>query len=340
MAVSKGLGKGLGALFGGTANKNTPQNNETIQKAPVQNKKASPSKVKNTEKTATKVKSSKKQSPIEQTEQTTAKEQYKYLPLVDIYPNPHQPRRQFHDESLLELAESIKNAGIIQPLIVRPQANGKYLIIAGERRYRASKLAGLTEVPAVIRELDDRNLLKEALIENIQREDLNVIDEALALKTLKEEHGFTQELLSEVTGKPRSSIANTLRVLTLAPNIQDALKEDLLSFGHAKLLMGLENAEEQLKVASQILQKSFSVRQTEEYLKKIREARTQKPEPVEEKPVDEYLALYVKDLEERLIRQLQTKVQVQMNKRGGEIKIFYYSNEELENVLDRLNVKL
>lgn len=341
MASHKGLGKGLGVLFGG--GKQGIEEKKQVNQVLTDLKPVKEKKVKDSSKTSrikTEIKTKTKLEEDTKPESLT-KEHYQYLSLKDIEPNPYQPRKQFNDESLLELSESIKHSGLIQPLIVRPQGNGKYLIIAGERRYRASKLAGLQEVPAIIKKIDDRNLLKEALIENIQREDLNILDEALALKALKEEHGFTQEMLSEVTGKPRSSIANTLRILSLSKFIQEALKEKQISFGHAKVLMTLESEEEQEKVAQDILKYAFSVRQTEDYLEKLRQAKpykVRKQEAVSEM-TDEW-KVYVKDLEERFIQRLNTKVQVQAKNKGGEIKIFYYSNEELSNLLEKLDIRL
>lgn len=345
MVKSKGLGKGLGALFGNgnfsSAQSEKPPVEKAVAKKTVAKKAVSKKTVsKKTldekmveEKTASKEKVLPKETAL-----TT--EKYQMISLEKIIPNPKQPRTKFYEESLAELAESIKNSGIIQPLILRPQADGSYFIIAGERRFRASKLAGLKEVPAVLRTLDDSELLKQALIENIQREDLNILDEALALQNLKEEHGFTQERLAEVTGKPRSSIANTLNVLHLPALTKEALKENRLHFGHAKLLHGLATEEEQLFWTEQILQKAFSVRQAEEAIKKWKETPEKKEKLSVKAEEDASVAMYVKAIEEKLIASLQTKVRLQHKGEEGEIKIFYYSNEELNELLEKFHIKL
>lgn len=339
MVKSKGLGKGLGALFGNVSASKPETKMEKLSLE--KEKKASNKNIskKNSSNKNISSKNTKKEKTLP-ADPTLPVEKYQMISLEKIIPNPKQPRTKFYEESLAELAASIQNSGIIQPLILRPQADGTYFIIAGERRFRASKLAGLKEVPAILRSLDDSELLKQALIENIQREDLNILDEALALQNLKDEYGFTQERLAEVTGKPRSSIANTLNVLHLPELTKQALKENRLHFGHAKLLHGLVTEEEKLFWTEQILQKAFSVRQAEEAIKKWKETTEKKEKLSVKAEEDASVAMYVKAIEEKLIASLQTKVRLQHKGEEGEIKIFYYSNEELNELLEKFHIKL
>ncbi|MGN0459992.1 MAG: ParB/RepB/Spo0J family partition protein, partial [Ruminococcus sp.] len=192
------------------------------------------------------------------------------LKISEIEPNKDQPRTDFDDKALSELAESIALHGVLQPLLVRPLVYGGYQIVAGERRYRASRMAGLTEVPVVIRELDDKETMELALIENLQRENLTPIEEAKGYKTLMDTYGFTQEQVSSSVGKSRSAVANSLRLLNLPEEIIDLLSQGKITGGHARALLSLESAEEMLKISREIIDKDLSVRQTEKLTQKAK----------------------------------------------------------------------
>ena len=205
------------------------------------------------------------------------------LNLADIRPNPFQPRTEFDEEALQELAASIKSIGIVQPITVRTIENGKYEIVAGERRFRASKLAGLTTIPAYIRKTEDESLLELALIENIQREDLNAIEVAISYQRLMDECNLTQDALSERVGKKRSTIGNYLRLLKLPPQIQLAVRDKKISMGHARAILGVEDADTQLMIFEQILKYDFSVRKVEEIVREIVNPREMEEMPVTKK---------------------------------------------------------
>ena len=204
------------------------------------------------------------------------------LSLGDIYPNPYQPRTEFDEEALNELAASIRSIGIVQPITVRSVDGGKYEIIAGERRFRASKLAGLETIPAYIRKTEDESLLELALIENIQREDLNAIEVAISYQRLLDECRLTQDALSERVGKKRTTISNYLRLLKLPAQIQLAIRDKKISMGHARAIINIEDPDTQFMIFEQILKYDFSVRKVEEI---VREIANPKPEVVEDEPV-------------------------------------------------------
>jgi ParB family chromosome partitioning protein len=261
------------------------------------------------------------------------------LDLEAIRPNPDQPRKSFDEEALNELAISIKAIGLVQPITVREVGEGRYEIIAGERRYRAAKIAGLTTIPAYIRKVEERSVHEMALIENIQRENLNPIEEALGYQRLIDECDLTQEALSERVGKNRVSIANYLRLLRLPATVQLALKERAITMGHAKALMGTDDPETQQMIFEQILKFDFSVRKVEEI---VRELNLPKP-PVEapapgakSKPAADYV-----ELQAHLSRCFNTRVGLKRNEAGrGKIEISFKSDGELERIvglLDRLN---
>ncbi|MDD2534217.1 MAG: ParB/RepB/Spo0J family partition protein [Eubacteriales bacterium] len=251
------------------------------------------------------------------------------LKINDIAPNADQPRKQFDQTKLQELAASIRENGIIQPIIVCRAAKG-YKIVAGERRWRAARLAGLTVVPAIIRELTNLQVLQHALIENIQRQDLNPMEEALALDKLISDHDMTQESLATVVGRSRPAITNTLRLLNLPESIQQHVMNEALTAGHARALLGLPTEAIQKKAADLIMSKELNVRETEKLVKKL-----QKPTKTPE-VIDEAYQLSVKTVERELTNCLGTKVHLKDHNGKGTITIDYYSSEDLERLLNIL----
>jgi ParB family chromosome partitioning protein len=260
------------------------------------------------------------------------------IPLTDIQINPKQPRRDFDENALNELAASIKLHDIIQPLTVSKLANGKYQLIAGERRFRASKMAGLTDVPAYIRQANDQQLLELALLENLQREDLNAIEVALSYKRMMEELDYTQEQVAERMGKERSTVTNYIRLLKLPPDIQLAVRNGSLSMGHARALVNIDTVDRQLFVYKEIVNKNLSVRQTEELVRNLYKA--EKTGAVKSSQKSELPAAY-KKIEDNLASHFATKVKMVHNKKGyGSITIEYYSLEELNKLLEAMNVSV
>lgn len=256
--------------------------------------------------------------------------------LSDIQINPKQPRRDFDAASLNELATSIKLHDIIQPLTVSKLPGGKYQLIAGERRFRASKIAGLKDVPAYVRQANDSQLLELALLENLQREDLNAVEIALSYKRMMEELNYTQEQVAERMGKERSTVTNYIRLLKLPPDIQLAVRNGSLSMGHARALVTIDTIDKQLFIYKEILQKDLNVRQTEELVRKMYKA--EKPGAVKSSVKSDLPAAY-KKIEDNLASHFGTKVKMLHNKNGyGSITIEYYSLEELNKLLDTMNV--
>lgn len=264
------------------------------------------------------------------------------LELANIRPNPFQPRTEFDEEALSELATSIRSIGIVQPITVRAVEDGKYEIIAGERRYRASKLAGLTTIPAYIRKTEDDSLLELALIENIQREDLNAIEVAISYQRLIDECDLTQDALSERIGKKRATIANYLRLLKLPAQIQLAIRDKKITMGHARAIISIEDADTQFMIFEQILKYDFSVRKVEEIVREL-----SNPQPVEEEPLKEEVAEKPKktneigdyiELQKHLSRCFDTKVELKRNENGkGKIVIAFRSDAELEKIIELLD---
>jgi ParB family chromosome partitioning protein len=260
------------------------------------------------------------------------------IALTDIQINPKQPRRDFDETALNELAASIKLHDIIQPLTVSRLPNGKYQLIAGERRFRASKIAGLKDVPAYVRQANDQQLLELALLENLQREDLNAVEIALSYKRMMEELDYTQEQVAERMGKERSTVTNYLRLLKLPPDIQLAVRNGSLSMGHARALVNIDTIDKQLFVYKEIRDKGLSVRQTEELVRNMYKA--EKSVPVKSSVKSELPAAY-KKIEDNLASHFATKVKMVHNKKGyGSITIEYYSLEELNKLLDAMNVSV
>ena len=253
------------------------------------------------------------------------------IAISQIKANPNQPRREFDPEALQELADSIKEIGIIQPITLRKMDDGTYQIIAGERRFRASQLAGLTTVPAYIRTADDENVMEMALIENIQREDLNSMEIALAYQHLLEEYDLTQEKLSERVGKKRTTIANYLRLLKLPAQIQVALKNRELDMGHARALLALDNPIEQIRLFEEIQTFGYSVRKVEELIKKKKEKTAAKKD--EKKTASDYDIL-----KKHLANFFQTDVQLTCSAKGkGKIAISFKNEKELERIIGMLD---
>lgn len=265
------------------------------------------------------------------TVQTEGSSSISEIAIAQIKANPNQPRREFDPEALQELADSIKEIGIIQPITLRKMDDGTYQIIAGERRFRASQLAGLTTVPAYIRTADDENVMEMALIENIQREDLNSMEIALAYQHLLEEYDLTQERLSERVGKKRTTIANYLRLLKLPAQIQMALKNRELDMGHARALLALDNPVEQIQLFQDIQIFGYSVRKVEDIVKKKKEKAAAKMD--EMKTASDYDIL-----KKQLANFFQTDVQLTCSAKGkGKIAISFKSEEELERIIGLLD---
>ena len=250
------------------------------------------------------------------------------LPISQVEPGLNQPRKRFDQEALADLAESIRLHGIIQPLTVRRLASGYYQIIAGERRWRAAKAAGLEEVPAVIIEADDRKVMELGLIENLQREDLNPAEEARGYQTLMEEYGLTQEQVAQRMGKSRPAIANTLRLLALPEDLLTLVEEGQLSAGHARAILGAPTAALQRQAAKRVIQGQLSVRQTEALVKALQKEKKEKPQTA-----GDDLSLYLGELEKDLGGRLGRKVHIAHKGDKGRIELEYYNSQDLEGLL-------
>ena len=281
MASNKGLGKGLGALFG-----DFPE--ESVEKSP-----------------------------------------YQLLPIHKVEPNKNQPRQDFDEEELEALSESISIHGVIQPVTVRELSSGYYQIIAGERRWRAARMANLTEIPAVIIEADDKKAMELALIENLQRQDLNPVEEALGYQTLMTEHGLTQEEAAGRVGKSRPAVANALRLLNLCPEVLDKVRSGQLSAGHARAVLSLKTEKKQKEAAQKIIALGLSVRQAELLCKNMGK------EPVPEK-TPTFAVDYVSECEKQLSKQLGRGVKIVNGKRKGRFELEFYGQEDLQILLDPL----
>lgn len=258
------------------------------------------------------------------------------VPLDKIEVNPRQPRHDFDEQALKELAESIRIHDIIQPLTVAHMVNGKYRLIAGERRFRASKIAGLKDVPVYVREANDRQLLELALLENLQREDLNAIEIALSYKRLMDELHYTQEEVAERMGKERSTVTNYIRLLKLPPDIQVAVRNSIISMGHARALINVDAVEKQLYLFKEIAAKGLSVRQTEQLVRQLYKAGGRV------KPATKAsLSPSFKKIEDNLASHFSTKVHLKNAKAGnGSITIEYYSLQELNKILDLVGIQV
>ncbi len=305
--AKKGLGKGLGAIFGEDVVKENKEETEKKAKAKAEAKAA---------------------------EEMDEKGRILMLKLDLVQPNKEQPRKTFDEEKINELAESIKNYGVLQPLLVQKN-DSFYEIIAGERRWRAAKAAGLKEVPAVLKEYSKQEAMEISLIENVQRADLNPIEEALGYKQLIDEFGLTQEEIAVRVAKSRTVITNTMRLLKLDEQIQNMLVQGVITSGHARALLSLEDTQMQLKAAKEILDKKLSVRETERLVKRLQKEAS--GEKKEEKKKNETLALIYQDLEDRMKSVMGTKVSIHnKDKNKGRIEIEYYSEAELERIVEMI----
>lgn len=259
------------------------------------------------------------------------------IEIAKIHANPNQPRHDFNEEALQELADSIKELGVIQPITLRKESDDSYMIIAGERRFRASQLAGKATIPAYILNANDEDTMEMALIENIQREDLNPLEIALAYQQLIEQHNLSQEQLSKRVGKGRATIANFLRLLKLPGNIQVALKEKKIDMGHAKALLSLSSHADQIRIFNETIKNGYSVREVEELVRNVKDGGTAEPKPAKTKKQDETFH----QLKKHLTHFFQTPVQLTCSEKGnGKISIKFKNEQELERIIaifDKLN---
>lgn len=255
---------------------------------------------------------------------------YRMLPLHRVEPNPKQPRQDFDEEELTALSESIRQHGILQPLTVRETGAGYYQIIAGERRWRAARMAELTEVPAIVVEADDKKAMELALIENLQRQDLNSVEEALGYRSLIEEFGLTQEEAASRVGKSRPAVANSLRLLSLDEKVLEILRAGTISAGHAKAILMLKSGKKQQEAAQKIANLGLSVRQAELLCKNM----SREQPPVKETPV--LKVDYVKECEKSLSKHLGRGVKIVNGKRKGRFELEFYGQDDLQNLLDAL----
>ena len=266
-------------------------------------------------------------------EESVQKSPYQLLPLHKVEPNPHQPRRDFDPEELQSLADSIALHGVMQPLTVRELDNGYYQIIAGERRWRAARMAELREIPAVIIQADDKKVMELALIENLQRQDLNPVEEALGYRTLMDEYGLTQEETAARVGKSRPAVANTLRLLNLCEDVLDMIRDGRLSAGHARAIAALKAEKQQKEIAQKVAALGLSVRQTE-----LLCANAQRT-PAKPKPVTLEVD-YVAECEKKLSKVLGRGVKIVNGKKKGRFELDFYDQDDLQNLIDMLlNIK-
>lgn len=308
MAKRTGLGKGLGAIFG----------DEVMESAAEEQEKKNHPKPEQVN-----IKTDKKEEEPE-----VGREMF--LKLSSIEPNHNQPRMEFREESLMELAESMKEYGVLQPLLVQKKGDF-YEIIAGERRWRAAKLAGLKEVPVVIREYTKQQSMEIALIENVQREDLNPIEEAKAYQKLMQEFGLKQEEIATRVAKNRVTITNSMRLLKLENRVQDMLIQSQITGGHARALLAVDDPELQFQIAGRIVAENLSVREVEKLVKSL----SKKKEPKEKKEEDESIFLIFRELEDRMKTAMGTKVSInRKDSNKGRVEIEYYSEAELERIVE------
>lgn len=295
-AVKKGLGKGLDSLI---------PDKKTVK--PVDTNKASQKNV---------------EEPLKTGEQI--------MKINKVEPNRDQPRKKFEEDALLELADSIKQFGVLQPLLVRKR-DDYYEIIAGERRWRAAKLAGVKEVPVIIKDYTEQEIVEIGLIENIQRENLNPIEEAMAFKRLLEEFNLKQDEVAERVSKSRTAVTNSMRLLKLDDRVQQMIVDDMISTGHARALLAIDNKEQQYELANKVFDEKLSVRETEKMVKDIKS-----PKKPKEKKAVEHVYIY-KDLENKMKEVMGTKVNISSKGNGkGKIEIEYYSDKELERMFDMI----
>lgn len=258
------------------------------------------------------------------------------LPIEKVRPNQNQPRKQFDDQALADLTESVRLHGVLQPINVRLMASGYYQIISGERRWRAAREAGLDEIPVVVLEADDRKAMEYGLIENLQREDLNPMEEAKGFQTLIHDYGMTQEEVARQVGKSRPAVANAVRLLALPPELMQYVEADILSAGHARAILGLSDPEEMKAVADKVAQRQLSVRQTEDLVKQLQKAAAQEMENTAASALRsdvDYSAIAAKELADTLGR----KVKITSGKRKGKLELEYYGVDDLNDLLEALH---
>ena len=267
---------------------------------------------------------------VESKEDAAAKSGVQVMKINEVEPNRDQPRKNFDEDALLELSDSIKQFGVLQPLLVRKRKD-YYEIIAGERRWRAAKLAGVKEVPVIEKEYTDQEILEIGLIENIQRENLNPIEEAIAYKRLLEEFNLKQDEVAERVSKSRTAVTNSMRLLKLSDKVQQMIIDDMISTGHARALLAIDDPELQYTLANKIFDEKLSVRETEKWVKEIKNPK----KPKEKKPVAN--SFIYQDLEEKMKSVFGTKVSIASKGKGkGKIEIEYYSDDELEHLFDMM----
>ena len=264
---------------------------------------------------------------IPETNEEIDKKDIMQIKLSNIRPNKNQPRKEFDEDRIKALCDSIKSVGVLQPIVLKPIEDNKYMIIAGERRYRASIMAGKEDIPAVIKDIPIKDVMEIALIENLQREDLNAIEEALAFKSLIENYKVTQEELSELVGKGRPHITNTLRLLNLQKKVIKMIENAEITPGHGKALLRIEDKDKQLEIANRIVEEDLSVRSVEEIAKKIIENKEIEKHDKNEKDI------YIIDVEEKLSNIFGTQVNISKGKKKGKIEIIYNNDEELNDIL-------
>ena len=258
------------------------------------------------------------------------------IPLEKLVPNPQQPRKDFSEEKLAEMANTIKAYGVIQPVLVHKEKE-QYILVAGERRYKAARMAGLKTIPAIVKEYNSKELIEIALVENLQREDLNPIEEANAYKRLLDEFNFSQEELARKIGRSRSSIANTLRLLTLEEEIKKYLSDGKLTPGQVRPLLSISNPEQRRYLAMKILDNKLTARQVENMVKNLkREAKREEMPDKEKSKENEMKLLFLKEVEEKIRKTYGTKVKIKRDKREGKIELYFYSDEDLERLTELL----
>lgn len=311
---NKGLGKGINALF---SNAFEPTDEATYEEA------------------ITKTTTPNPPAAAELSERAVQGEQVEEISLADVRPNPYQPRQTFDEEALRELAQSIEENGLLQPIIVRKSAVKGYEIIAGERRTRAMKLTGVDTIPAIVRQLSDDQMIETAIIENLQREDLTPIEEAMAYRHLMDTLNLTQAQAAKRLGKSRSYVANMLRLLDLNPDVKALVQSGDLSMGQARTLLGLKNKKEQSRLAHQVAEEGITVRELEKKVQALNEpASAVEVAPKKEKPA------YIRENEDRLMDKFGTTVQIKDRGDHGKIEIEYLSQEDLTRILDLLDIRI
>ncbi len=257
------------------------------------------------------------------------KEEVVNIKIDDIYPNENQPRKNFDEEKIISLCDSIKKYDVLQPIVLKPDNNGKYMIVAGERRYRASVMAKKEKIPAIIKDIPVKEVAEIALLENLQRENLNIIEEARAYKNLMQVYNSTQEEIASLAGKSRPYISNTIRLLNLSKEVVEYIELDKISPGHGKALLRINDEKKQIELAQKIINENLSVRKTEEIIKSILEEKVTKKKKKEKD-------IFIKDVEERLTNCLGTKVNISCGKKKGKIEIEYYTDDDLNYIIEKL----